>query len=232
MSCISLEHVKKSFGQDESDAPVRSVSLEVSAGELVSIVGPSGTGKSTLLNLMGGLLRPDAGTVSMMDRPIAELSDRELTALRLDHVGFIFQEAHLIQALTVRENLAFIQTRHYRSPIDTPKIDAMLEAVGLTDRAAYLPCHLSVGQRRRAVIAAALIKTPGVILADEPTNDLDPFWADAVMKLLQQAAGKGAAVVVVTHHEQWASSAARRYRMEQGRLNPLSEDGPHREETL
>ena len=146
------------------------------------------------------------------------MTDKEQTTLRGEKIGFLFQDSSLIQALTLKENLEFAQTLGGKRKADPARIDEMLERVGLSDRANFLPYQLSGGQRRRAMVARALIHAPSLILADEPTNDLDDLWAEKVVSLLQEETQRGAAVVMVTHNTRWSAQASSRYRLDDGVL--------------
>jgi putative ABC transport system ATP-binding protein len=177
--------------------------------------------------LIGGLLQADSGEIWVEDTNLQTIGDRDLTVLRATRIGFIFQETYLFQALTVAENLAFglnLSNRYQKdklSKADIPqKVDAYLERLGISERRDFLPHQLSVGQRRRLVVARALITEPRLVLADEPTNDLDDFWATEVIKLLRSVAARGGAVMMVTHNMLWAEQANCRYTMNHGVLTP------------
>jgi len=200
---------------------LQKVSLTVNAGDFISIEGSSGIGKSTLLYVMGGLLKPDAGSLYLANQDISQLNDRQLTTLRAEKIGFIFQEANLIQALTVQENIEFAQSLGKRGKTDLKKLMLLMERLGLTDRKDFMPYQLSGGQRRRAMIARALINYPDLILADEPTNDLEDGWVEEIFQLFKEARQESCAVVMVTHHHRWAAEAAVQYKLEQGKLTLL-----------
>ncbi|WP_027390206.1 ABC transporter ATP-binding protein [Chrysiogenes arsenatis] len=221
MSICQLTEVVKEYRGDEQVRPVAGINLTIQAGDFIAIEGPSGTGKSTLLYVMGGLLRATSGEVALAKQALSPLGERELTRLRASHVGFIFQEANLLPALTVLENVLFTHTLRYGkrpSALQRTQAQQLLEAVGLSERLHFLPHALSVGQRRRVAIARALAQDVPLVIADEPTNDLDPSWAEKVMQLLRSEVERGKAVVMVTHHHCWAEWATRRYRMDQGLL--------------
>ena len=193
-------------------------SVIVKDGGAVLCLGESGTGKSTLLSVMGLLLEKDGGSYTFDGKDTAGLSDDEKTDIRAKKIGFLFQDTNLIQALTLRENLLFAQTLGGSRAADEKKADAMLDKLGLIDRAGFLPYQLSGGQRRRAMAARCLIHSPELILADEPTNDLDDEWAAKVVELLAEAAQKGAGVVMVTHNSRWTAAAALKYKMQNREL--------------
>jgi putative ABC transport system ATP-binding protein len=218
MEICRLENVSKTYLMGEEVHPLQNVSLAVNSGDFISIEGPSGIGKSTLLYVMGSLLKPDEGKLCLDNQDVSLLSDRQLTALRAEKIGFVFQETNLIQALTLQENLEFAQARGKKTKTDSQEIITLLERMGLADRRDFLPYQLSGGQRRRAMVARALINHPALILADEPTNDLDDFWANEIVKLFAEAVKKGSAVVMVTHNIRWVVEASIQYRLEHGNL--------------
>ena len=218
MEICRLEHIRKDYRMGEVVTPLKDINMTVASGDFVAVEGPSGMGKSTLLYVIGTLLKADDGKIFFDGQDVMSMTDREQTTLRGEKIGFLFQDSSLIQALTLRENLEFAQTLGGKRKADPAKIDEMLERVGLSDRAGFLPYQLSGGQRRRAMVARALIHEPSLILADEPTNDLDDLWAEKVVSLLQEEANRGAAVVMVTHNIHWASMAGIRLRLEDGVL--------------
>ena len=184
------------------------VSLEVAAGEFVAIVGESGVGKSTLLNCMAGLDSWDEGTVELMGMDLGAMADDALALLRREHVGFVFQAFHVLPHLDVAQNVG-LPLLLLGQPDDS-RVQAMLEAVGLTGLGARLPQQLSGGQLQRVAIARALVHRPGLLLADEPTGNLDPTTAARVMDaLIAQTREQGAALVLVTHSEAAAARADR-----------------------
>lgn len=218
MELCRLENVRKTYEMGEKISPLNEISLKIESGDFLAIEGPSGTGKSTLLYIMSGLLRPTEGSVFLQGHDILKLPDEKVTELRRSQVGYIFQETNLFQALTVEGNLRFVQRLANPNDKDESKINYLLETLGLNNRRAYLPSQLSVGQRRRLIIARALLNDPPLILADEPTNDLDDKWASKVIELLTEVVDKGGAVVMVTHNTHWAKRANKRYLMQEGRL--------------
>lgn len=218
MTLCRLEKVSKTYEMGEVVCPLNEVSLTVEKGDFLAIEGPSGTGKSTLLYIMCGLLMPTGGEVFLDNENLSRLPDTKVTELRKDLVGFVFQETNLFQALTVEGNLRFVQSIGKSGKPDEAKISRYLEELGLSSRRDFLPGQLSVGQRRRLVVARALINDPLLVLADEPTNDLDEVWAGKIMSLLTGVVERGGAVVMVTHNPQWAEKATKRYLMQEGRL--------------
>jgi putative ABC transport system ATP-binding protein len=193
------------------------VSFAVAAGEFVALMGPSGCGKSTLLNILGFLDSPDSGSYRLRGEEVATLSDSRLTRLRRSHVGFVFQSFNLIDELNVAENVEVALL--YRSgEARRRRVDSVLEQVGLGHRARHRPRQLSGGQQQRVAIARALAPEPDLILADEPTGNLDSANGAAVMDLLKGAATGGTTVIMVTHSALHAAAAERTIRMLDGRI--------------
>jgi putative ABC transport system ATP-binding protein len=204
-------------GAEVETQALDSVSFEIGAGEFVAVMGPSGCGKSTLLNILGFLDRPDGGSYRLRGEEVATLSESRLTRLRRAHVGFVFQSFNLIEELNVAENVEVALL--YRS-VDRRRrrVDALLEQVGLAHRARHRPRQLSGGQQQRVAIARALAPEPDLILADEPTGNLDSANGAAVMALLKGAAAAGTTVIMVTHSAFHAAAADRTIRMLDGRI--------------
>jgi len=221
MEICRLENVSKSYFTGEKLSPLQNINLLIKAGDFVSIEGSSGIGKSTLLHVMGSLLKADAGKLYLDQREVSLMTDRQLTDLRAAKIGFIFQEPRLIQALTLQENLEFTITLGTKHKSQAKEVLSLLERLGLSERKNFLPYQLSGGQRRRAMVAGALIKRPALILADEPTNDLDDLWAHEIIQLFLEARQQGSAVVMATHNHQWTQAAPFRYRLEGGELSPV-----------
>lgn len=224
---FSLRNVVKTYNNGELVCPVNNVSLCGSVGDFITVEGPSGIGKSTLLYLLGGLLKADSGEIYVNDVNLCGLPDKELTKLRSREIGYIFQETNLFQSLTAYENLTFALkvANKYRSvKLSKDEIKAKaewyLDKIGMGERKNFLPHQLSVGQKRRLVIARALITEPRLVLADEPTNDLDEHWASVVIEMLKEVADNNGIVMMVTHNSQWAMEANRRYEMNKGVLEP------------
>ena len=218
MEICRLEHIHKDYRMGETVTPLKDINITVNSGDFIAVEGPSGMGKSTLLYVIGTLLKADDGKIFFGGKDVMSMTDREQTSLRGEKVGFLFQDSSLIQALTLRENLEFAQTLGGKRKADPAKVDEMLERVGLSERANFLPYQLSGGQRRRAMVARALIHTPDLILADEPTNDLDDVWAEKVVSMLQEESRRGSAVIMVTHNTRWSAQASVRYRLDDGVL--------------
>ncbi len=199
----------RNLGKRYADATVfRHVSLDVAPGEFVAIVGESGVGKSTLLNCMAGLDSWDEGTVTLNGQDLGALSDDQRALLRRRHVGFVFQAFHVLPHLDVAQNVA-LPLLLLKQP-DDARVQALLDAVGLAGLGARLPQQLSGGQLQRVAIARALVHRPGLLLADEPTGNLDPATASKVMDaLVAQTREHGAALVLVTHSQAAAQRADR-----------------------
>jgi putative ABC transport system ATP-binding protein len=196
------------------------VDLVVRSGEFVAIEGPSGSGKSTLLQMIGALDRPTSGSLTFDGRSLGELNDRELTHVRSRDIGFVFQGFNLIPTLTAAENVeaAMVPTGGSRAE-HRARVADLLEQVGLEQRASHLPSLLSGGEQQRVAIARALANEPRVILADEPTGNLDSTTAEELVTILQGlTAREGVTVIVVTHAEEVARHAARRIRLRDGRI--------------
>ncbi|HWA52709.1 MAG TPA: ABC transporter ATP-binding protein, partial [Solirubrobacterales bacterium] len=189
---------------------LQGVDLAVAEGEMVAIMGPSGSGKSTLLHILGALDHPDGGSVEISGRRYDDLSDRELTELRGDVFGFVFQFFNLLPTLTAAENVLLPALVNGERPgRRAARVDELMELVGLGDRAAHLPSELSGGEQQRVAIARALLREPTVVLADEPTGNLDSTSGAAVMALLRRVVDEGQTVVMVTHDPSAAALADR-----------------------
>ena len=205
---------------DTTITAVDAVDLSIAAGEFVALEGPSGSGKTTLLQLLGALDRPSAGQVFFGGRDLATLGDNELAGLRLHSFGFVFQQFNLIPTLNALEN---VEARLAPTKVGADELRerslAVLGEVGLAERASHLPAQLSGGEQQRVAIARALVTEPSVVLADEPTGNLDSRnGADVVEQLAGLAAQRGATVIVATHNTELASRAPRRLAMRDGRL--------------
>src|SRR5437588_2279724 len=193
-----------------------SISLSVEAGEWLAIMGPSGSGKSTLVNLIGCLDRQTSGEIALDGQPLAALSASELDRVRAEKIGFVFQQFHLIPYLTALENVMLAQ--YFHSMTDEAEALEALARVGLRERAHHLPSQLSGGEQQRVSIARALINDPKVILADEPTGNLDAINEGIVLNLLRYAHQQGRTIVMVTHDPMVARLADRRIELHHGRI--------------
>jgi putative ABC transport system ATP-binding protein len=216
-SVLQLEHVTRTYGADPPVPALQGVSFGIAAGELVAIVGPSGSGKSTLLHLMGTLERPTSGRVSVTGLDIAELSDRELAAVRATRIGFVFQQFFLAEHSTLLENVAdgLLYAGVAVAERREQAADA-LAAVGLGNRLKARPTQLSGGERQRVAIARALVGSPAIVLADEPTGNLDSTTGERLMALIEELNRDGATIVVITHEHAIAERCPRRIQLLDG----------------
>lgn len=215
MEVCRLENIQKDFIRGEVITPLKGINLSIEEGDFITIEGVSGTGKSTLLHVLGTLMKPDHGNYFFGDQNVYTLGDSKISELRAEKIGFIFQSANLIQALTLRENIMFaskIGKNKKRS------IDELLDRFGLSDRADHLPYQLSGGQRRRAAAIRTMIHSPSLILADEPTNDLDDRWSQEMIRVLKEETERGTSVVMVTHNKYLNIKATKKYCLEDGKL--------------
>ena len=218
---LAVRAVTKRFGDDDQavDA-VRGVGLTVDPGEVVLIMGPSGSGKTTLLSMMGALLKPTTGSIHLNGTAISDLSERQLPGIRLRELGFIFQDFNLLSALTVLENVALVaELAGARSQAAKATAGTLLTELGLADRLDFLPEKLSGGEKQRVAIARALVNNPSLILADEPTANLDSRIGHEIMRLLRRIAKEqGRSVVIVSHDQRIRDIADRVLWLEDGQL--------------
>ena len=208
---ITLSNIKKVFRTEEVDTwALREVSLKVAEGEFVAVMGPSGCGKSTLLNIMGLLDTPTDGTYTLKGKEVSQLSERERTNLRKGTIGFVFQSFNLIDDLTVYENVE-LPLLYMGVPANERKkrVSAILDRMAMSHRRGHFPCQLSGGQQQRIAIARAVVGEPKIILADEPTGNLDSKNSKEVMDLLCELHQQGTTIVMVTHSQHNASYADR-----------------------
>lgn len=220
MSIIKLQNINKIYRTEEIETvALENVNLNVEKGEFVSVMGPSGCGKSTLLNIVGLLDTPTSGTVTIADCDTTKLNDNSLAQFRNKTLGFVFQSFHLINSLSVQDNV--ILPLLYRSMSDSERREAakkVLERVGLAHRAGHYPSQLSGGQCQRVAIARAIIGNPEIILADEPTGNLDSKMGSEIMGILHELNEKdGRTIVMVTHNESQAKETSRIVRFFDGR---------------
>ncbi|CEN78853.1 ABC transporter ATP-binding protein [Paraclostridium sordellii] len=222
MKILETINLTKTYGQNETSVnALNDANIEVEAGEFVSIIGPSGSGKSTMLHLMGGLERPTSGTVKIEGKDIYKLSESRLAQYRRQKIGFIFQQYNLIPVLNVRENIE-MPLMLDKANIDKDYIDDIIEFLGLTSRQNHLPNQLSGGQQQRVAIARALAAKPAIVLADEPTGNLDTKTTDEVMKLLKKSIKKyNQTLIMITHNENIAKNADRIISIVDGNIKEL-----------
>lgn len=217
---VDVRAVTKTYRTKATEVPaVRNATFTLHTGEFVALTGPSGCGKSTLLNLLACVDSPTSGSVSIDGRNISGLNDDDLTRVRRERIGYVFQFFNLIPTMTVRENveLPLLLAGATRARAKAA-VDAALERTSISDQASKLPAYLSGGQQQRAAIARAVVHAPALVLADEPTGNLDSATGDEILDLLRSCATKGAAVLMATHSVEAAAKAGRRLRMRDGAL--------------
>lgn len=210
-------------------AALKDVSLNINKGEYVALMGPSGSGKSTLMNILGCLDSPTAGTYKLNNTEVSEMTDDELAHVRNKEIGFIFQTFNLLPRLTSLENVALPMVYAGMSKIErTKRAEQVMEMVGLKDRMDHKPNELSGGQRQRVAIARALVNNPSIILADEPTGNLDTKTSYEIMAIMEEISSKGNTVIIVTHEEDIAKHARRILRLRDGLVESDLENVPVR----
>jgi putative ABC transport system ATP-binding protein len=219
-SIVSLERVSRTYAMDHVrvDA-LRDVSLEVAQGEFVAIVGPSGSGKSTMMNIIGCLDRPTAGTYRLAGTPVAELGDDGLAKLRSRTIGFVFQSYNLLPRTTALDNVATpLLYQGVRRRERIARATAALERLGLGDRLHHEPTELSGGQQQRVAVARAIVTDPALVLADEPTGNLDSAAGRDVLALLRELHAAGRTIVLITHDPDVAAAAERQVHLRDGQV--------------
>jgi len=218
---LSIRGLTKQYGGATGRRVLREIGFELGRGEYVAIMGESGIGKSTLLNLIAGLDRPDAGEIVLDGLDIARLGEPALTELRRTHMGFVFQAFHLLPHLTVAQNVALpLALARADAAMTGSRARALLQAVGLGDRAESFPRELSGGEKQRVAIARALVNEPALVLADEPTGNLDPDSAGQILALLRERIGGQTAGILVTHSQAAAATVDRVYLLGPEGLKP------------
>ena len=218
---VSIRNLSKIYRQGQIDVTALSnVSLEIGAGEFLALMGPSGSGKSTLLHIIAGIDRPTSGTCQVQDIDVTGLNESELADWRNHHVGFVFQSFNLIPVLTAEENIELpLLLMHLSRGDRRRRVRTALELVGLADRARHLPRQMSGGQEQRVAIARALVTDPTLVVADEPTGNLDSQSARDVLSVLQALAREaGRTVIMVTHDPKAAAFGSRTVQLEKGEL--------------
>ncbi len=213
MSLLELKNISKIYGGLKA---LDNVSLSIEKGEWIAIMGPSGSGKSTMMNIVGALDKPTSGEVIFDGRDISKESNKRLTELHRDKIGLVFQQFHLINYLNAVENVMVAQ--YYHSMPDEKEALEALERVGLAERARHLPSQLSGGEQQRVCIARALINSPELILADEPTGNLDEANENIVLEIFRQLHKEGTSLIVVTHDPEVGEEAQRIVRLEHGKV--------------
>lgn len=217
---IKLKNVEKIFRTDEIETmALNKVSFEINAGEFVAIMGPSGCGKSTLLNILGMLDSPENGDYEFNGKNIAKYSESELGQLRKENIGFIFQSFNLIDELNVFENIELALLYHDISSAERKqRVQVVIEKMEIVHRAKHMPSQLSGGQQQRVAVARALVANPKLILADEPTGNLDSARGQEVMSLLKKLNQEGSTIIMVTHSAEHAEYAQRRINLFDGKV--------------
>ena len=217
---LTLSDVHRLYRSDEVETTaLRNIDLVIEAGEFVAVMGPSGCGKSTLLNILGTIDRPTSGRYRFKDQEVADLNEARLAQLRRENLGFVFQSFNLIDELTIAENVELgLVYRKWAGKDRRARVEAAMDRVGVAHRARHYPNQLSGGQQQRAAIARAIVGRPSLILADEPTGNLDTDNGAQVMDILQALNAEGATIVMVTHSPSHADLARRRIDMLDGRI--------------
>ncbi len=222
MKILEVQNLCKTYGKGEAEVrALDHVSFSVGKGEFIAIVGESGSGKSTLLNVVGALDNPTSGKVLIDGKDIFSMPEKKLTVFRRQNIGFIFQSFHLIPELNVEQNITFPLLLDYQKP-DQKYVEELLEILGLKERRKHLPSQLSGGQQQRVAIGRALAARPAIIMADEPTGNLDSKNSQEVITLLKSMSAKyRQTILMITHNENHADATDRVLRMTDGRLKDL-----------
>lgn len=217
---LSMRNLSKAYRTDEVETTALDrIDLDIAAGEFVAIMGPSGCGKSTLLNIIGMLDSPTSGEYLFQDRDVAKLKEGELGNVRKANIGFIFQSFNLIDELSVRENIELALLYHDMPAVERrSRVEAVMDKVGIAHRANHRPSQLSGGQQQRVAVARAVVGAPAMILADEPTGNLDTAHGDEVMQMLRRLNSEGSTIIMVTHSPAHADYAGRVVNMLDGRV--------------
>ncbi len=220
---LTAENISKTFCNKHNKVQaLKSVSLEIKKGEFVSITGISGSGKSTLLLTLGGMSSPQSGKVFWKGESVFDWSNEKRAQWRAKTIGFVFQTFNLVPYLTVYENVGIALSLSEKDGHKTERVSDVLKRLGLYDRKDHLPREISIGQQQRVALARVLVKNPEVILADEPTGNLDPRTASEIMAVIKEARKDGKAVILITHDPQIAQTADRIIKIEDGEIKNIS----------
>lgn len=195
---LELQNITKTFTTGEPVTPIKNINLEIKKGKITTISGESGTGKSTLLMIIGGLLKPTEGKVLVQDKDIWSLNDEEISNLRSKTYGYLFQSSVMIKALTIAENIEFA-AKVAGKDISKKEVEELLDNIGIKDKKNSLPHTLSGGQRRRAMLAINNARNPEIIIADEPTNDLDKYWKEKTLDFFKEWRDMGKTIILASH---------------------------------
>ena len=217
---VDIANVRKSYYIGKMEVPIlHGIDLAIQRGEFIAIMGPSGSGKSTLMNLIGCLDRPTGGDIHVSGKDVSKLSEAELAHLRGFEIGFVFQTFNLVSRMSVFKNVELPTLANQKPDINPGKrVKKLLELVGLSDRAHHKPTELSGGQRQRVAIARALVNDPSIILADEPTGNLDTKTGEEIMKIFEDLNRDGRTIIMITHDPEIAAHADRIVRVKDGLL--------------
>jgi putative ABC transport system ATP-binding protein len=224
---LHIENVSKSYLLGKIEVPVlNDINLTINEGEFAAIMGPSGSGKSTLMNIIGCLDRPTSGKIVIADMDISKLSEIELARIRGKKIGFVFQTFNLISRLTAQKNVELPMVyQDVLGKMRDKRAKALLELLGLGERTGHKPAELSGGQRQRVAIARALANEPEIILADEPTGNLDSKTGQEIMQIFDKLHSEGRTILMVTHDRELADNCDRIIRLKDGKINLKTEDG-------
>lgn len=195
---LELQNITKTFTTGEAVAPIKNIDLKIEKGKITTISGESGTGKSTLLMIIGGLLKPTEGKVLLQGKDLWSLNDQEISKLRSKTYGYLFQSSVMIKALTIAENIEFA-AKVAGKDISKKEIEELLDNIGIKDKKNSLPHTLSGGQRRRAMLAINYARNPEIIIADEPTNDLDKYWKEKTLDFFKEWRDMGKTIILASH---------------------------------